>query len=127
MSGTAPETDITFPRDYWDRQSYYRLDAVGRAKVDVAESTSRLASSRYKAISMEIAHAPISIHPDWVSLIWEEVQGYRGMSPKNEEDAAELEVALTRVVVKAIAEGRATNPQKLGGIISGFRVPNYES
>lgn len=126
MSNTVSENETTFPPDYWQRQSYYRLDAQGRAEVDVKDALNRLSETRKVAIRKEMTEAPISIHPDWLSFLWREIQAYGEMTPKNKEDAAELEVELTRLVLKAIAEERVTNPAQLAKIIQSFRIPEQE-
>lgn len=126
MSVTVSEKEIVFPSDYWQRQHYYRLNAEGRAKLDIKDTLNRLSSNRKKSIRQEMEQAPISIHPDWVSFLWNEIQEYRGMTPENEEDAAELEIALTRLVLKAMAEERVTNPSRLAMTVLDFRIPRYE-
>lgn len=73
-----------------------------------------------------MTEAPISIHPDWLSFLWREIQAYGEMTSKNKEDAAELEVELTRLVLKAIAEERVTNPAQLAKTVQSFRIPEQE-
>lgn len=126
MSDTVSEKEIVFPPDYWQRQDYYRRGAESRAKVDVEDTLNRLSSNRKNAIRQEMEQAPISIHPNWVSFLWSEIQLFRGMTPKNEEDAAELEIALTRLVLKAMAEERVTDPSRLAMAVLDFRIPRYE-
>lgn len=126
MSVTVSEKEIVFPSDYWQRQDYYRLNAEERAKVDVKDTLTNLSTARVNAIRQEIKRAPISIHPDWLSFLWGEIKNYSEMTPKNEEDAADLEVELTRLVIAAIAEERATNPAQLAETVRNFRIPKPE-
>jgi len=122
MSHTVSQNDAEFPSDYWSRHYYYQLNAEERARADVEEAARELSFVRWKALRKVIDDAPISIHPDWVSFLWQEIQAYRDLDPDESEDAGELEVEVARLVLKAIAEGRVTDPAALAAIVCDFDV-----
>ncbi|PJK27864.1 hypothetical protein [Minwuia thermotolerans] len=124
MSHTVSQSDAEFPSDYWRRHHYYQLNAEERAKIDIAEAARELSAVRRKVLHKAIDDAPISIHPDWVSFLWQEIQAYRDLMPQNHECARELEVEVARLVLKAIAEGRVTDPAALAAIVSDVDIPD---
>lgn len=127
MSHTVSQSDAEFPSDYWSRHHYYQLSAEERAKSDIKQTAQELSLVRWKVLRKGIDDAPFSIHPDWVSFLWQEIQAYRDLMPGNHECAGELEVEVARLVLKAIAEGRVTDPAALAAIVCDFDLPDRNS